>query len=154
MNDASTAARFMDEYDGIKSDLAHARQEILLISNQLRDANTENEKMAYKVDFLTAEITRISASREQYERVAIRVSAKMEGAVAMMVSQLGDLHAEIRDAAFTRVPGTIPSPEPPDPPSEEINAEEVGKRFGAGFEAEPSVTSITLPAPRFGGGSR
>lgn len=153
MNEVSTAAKFMDEYDGIKSDLAHARQEILLLSGQLRDANSETEKMAYKVDFLTAEITRISASREQYERVAIRVSAKMEGAVAMMVSQLGDLHAEIRDAAFTKVPGAVPAPSPSDAIAEEINAVEVGKRFGAGFEAEPASVAL-LPSPKFGAGPR
>jgi hypothetical protein len=132
MSELSTEQRFFDEYDGMKSDLAHARQEILLLSNQLRDANTENEKMAYKVDFLTAEVSRITASREQYERVAIRVSAKMESGVAMMMQQLSDLQAEIQDAAFAKVPGTVMPPnEMPAATDDDVAA--MGKRFGAGF---------------------
>jgi hypothetical protein len=83
----STEARFFDEYDRMKLDLAEAQKKVMLLTDQLRSAYAENQGLAYKVDFLTAEVLRVTASREQYERVAIRVSAKMEGGSVIEVSE-------------------------------------------------------------------
>jgi hypothetical protein len=118
----STEARFFEEYDRMKLDLAEAQQKVMLLTDQLRQANAENQAFAYKVDFLKLEVDRVTASREQYERVAIRVSAKMEGATAMMIRQLGDLQEEIKAAAFAEVPGKVKDapeapPQPEKPPS-------------------------------------
>ena len=153
----STEAQFFDAYDKMKSDLADERQKNMLLTDQLREANGENRDLSYKVDFLTAEVARVTASREQYERVAIRVSAKMEGATAMMIRQLTDLQEEIKMAAFSEVPGAVASaPEAPlegeKPPSEhtgepehgpspwvnDISAVAIGKTFGAGFRDSAS----------------
>jgi hypothetical protein len=151
--------------DALRSDLAAARQQNMVLTDQLRAAEARNEAMAHRVDFLTQEVGRVTASREQYERVAIRVSAKMEGATAMMLQQLQDLQDEIKSAAFAKVPGTVqnePQPSlaagqpilPPDGPSlmtpEEaiIAIEQIGRTFGAGFGDSASL----LPPARFGNG--
>lgn len=165
----STEARFFDEYDKLKADFAESQLKVMLLTDQLRTANAENQAFAYKVDFLTAEVSRVTASREQYERVAIRVSAKMEGATAMMIRQLGDLQEEIKAAAFAEVPGkvkdapeTAPKPEKPrilpDAPAlmmateTIIAAEQIGRNFGAGF-TEGNTSASLLPPARFGNGT-
>jgi hypothetical protein len=153
----STEAQFFDAYDKLKSDLADERQKNMLLTDQLREANGENRDLSYKVDFLTAEVARVTASREQYERVAIRVSAFAESIASVAVKQLHDLQDEIKATAFAQVPGTVQSePEaPPDasePPSEhtgepahgpspsidDISAVAIGKTFGSGFRDSAS----------------
>jgi hypothetical protein len=164
----STEARFFDEYDRMKLDLAEAQQKVMLLTDQLRSAHAENHGLAYKVDFLKLEVDRVTASREQYERVAIRVSAKMEGATAMMMRQLGDLQEEIKAAAFAEVPGKFkdapePAPQPEKPLSRLdhptpsamgeaiIAVEQIGRSFGAGF-TEGNTSASLLPPARFGNG--
>jgi hypothetical protein len=167
----STEARFFDEYDKLKIDLAESQLKVMLLTDQLRTANAENQALAYKVDFLKLEVDRVTASREQYERVAIRVSAKMEGATAMMMRQLGDLQEEIKAAAFAEVPGkvkvaTAAAPQPEKPLSGQDSAyiddamrddtdadgialmEKIGRNYGAGFGGSASL----LPPARFGNG--
>lgn len=150
MTEHTTEQQFFAEYDRMKADLTHARQEILLLSNQLRDSNAEQEKLAFKCDFLTKEVARVTASREQYERVAIRITAMMDGALDSHIALSQKMKDEIRDAAFTKVPGSPKPPEPPAEPEEpSVDVEKIAQTFGAGFGAE-HVT--TLPAPRFGNG--
>jgi hypothetical protein len=162
----STEARFFEEYDRMKLDLAEAEAKVMVLTDQLRSSQAENQALAYKVDFLTAEVSRVTASREQYERVAIRVSAKMEGATAMMIRQLGDLQDEIKAAAFAEVPGKVKDAPVTLPQAEKslsgedsgyideacqpvaIDAAQVGKIFGAGFGDSASL----LPPARFGNG--
>ncbi len=142
--------------DALRLDLTAARQQNMVLIDQLREANTLNEALSYKIDFLTSEVARVTSSREQYERVAIRVSAKMEGATAMMIKQLQDLQDEIKTAAFAKVPGTVPiaPAEPAGAVASDLDghmpsAEIVGKLFGAGFESSASK----LPPARFGNGA-
>jgi hypothetical protein len=91
----------------LQADLAAARQQNLVLSDQLRQANILNEGLAYKLDYMHQEVARVTASREQYERVAIRVSAKMEAATSMVMGQLAELQEEIRAAAFTKQQGPV-----------------------------------------------
>ena len=91
----------------LQADLAAARQQNLVQADQLRAAEARNEAQSHRIDFLIAEVARVTASREQYERVAIRVSAKMESATSMMMGQLAELQDEISDAAFTKPAGTV-----------------------------------------------
>jgi hypothetical protein len=135
----STEARFFEEYDRMKLDLAEAQQKVMLLTDQLRQANAENQAFAYKVDFLKLEVDRVTASREQYERVAIRVSAKMEGATAMMIRQLGDLQEEIKAAAFAEVPGKVKdAPERPAEAEEPLSERISGKgELGLGIHGIP-----------------
>lgn len=145
MSDQTTERQFFAEYDRMKTDLAHARQEILLLSNQLRDANSEQEKLAFKCDFLTSEIARVTASREQYERVAIRVSGMMDGALDGLIAVAEKMKGEIREAAFTKTP----SPPKPDPVPAEIAEAKLPELIAmAGQESHTA-----LPAPRFGNGA-
>lgn len=139
----TTESRFFAEYDRMKGDLAHARQEILLISNQLRDANIETEKLAYKCDFLTQEVARVTASREQYERIAIRVSGKMDAALDALAATVDGIRDEIREAAFTKVPTVAPAGTAE---AAGIDVERIGEKFGAGRE-----TDQRLPRPNIGG---
>lgn len=163
--------------DALRLDLTAARQQNMVLIDQLREANTLNEALSYKIDFLTSEVARVTSSREQYERVAIRVSAKMEGATAMMIKQLQDLQDEIKTAAFAKVPGAIPrspaasvdDPRPhtgepehaPSPSVSDIDIEklhQIGRNFGAGFEHSPLYEKAQgsaglLPPARFGNGA-
>jgi hypothetical protein len=167
----STEARFFEEYDRMKLDLAEAQQKVMLLTDQLRSADAENQGLAYKVDFLKLEVDRVTASREQYERVAIRVSAKMEAATSMVMGQLADLLEEIKAAAFAEVPGKVkdapvaaPQPEKPlgiwpefaNPADNDeidirdnIDTQDIAKTFGAGFGDSASL----LPPARFGFGN-
>jgi seryl-tRNA synthetase len=142
----------------LQADLAAARQQNLVLADQLRAAEARNEAMAHRVDFLTAEVARVTASREQYERVAIRVSAKMEAATSMMMGQLAELQDEIRSAAFTLPPGTAPNvpatPAEPEKQSSEFlpavaDIETLSRSFIAGFHSSSSL----LPPPRLGNGA-
>jgi uncharacterized protein (DUF3084 family) len=150
MNDQTTEQQFFAEYDQMKNDLKHARQEILLLSNQVRDGQTEQQGLAYKADFLTAENARLTASREQYERVAIRAAAMLDGALTALLATLQRMQEEIRDAAFTKVPGSAK----PDTIAEEpapVDVEKIAETFAAGFDGQQTP----LPAqPRFGSGPR
>jgi hypothetical protein len=93
----------------LQADLSAARQQNLVLADQLRAADARNEAQAHRIDWLTGEVARVTASREQYERVAIRVSAKMEAATSMVMGQLAELQEEIREAAFTQTPGADPN---------------------------------------------
>jgi hypothetical protein len=152
--------------DALRSDLAAARQQNMVLTDQLRAAEARNEAMAHRVDFLTQEVGRVTASREQYERVGIRASAMLESGTSMMIKLLQDLQDEIKSAAFAKVPGTVqnePQPSlaagqpilPADGPSlmtadEAIVAiEQIGRTFGAGFGDSASL----LPPTRFGNGT-
>jgi len=159
----STEARFFDEYDKLKADLAESQLKVMLLTDQLRTANAENQALAYKVDFLKLEVDRVTASREQYERVAIRVSAKMEGATAMMIRQLGDLQEEIKAAAFAEVPGkvkdapeTVPKPEKPLlADGEGLTLEELGRIIGGTCETTddlPGISDLAKIGRNYGAG--
>lgn len=144
----TTEARFFAEYDRTKADLAHARQEILLLSEQLGTANTENEKLSYKCDFLLQEMRRITASRDQYERVAVRLVGKMDGALDAWMAMAESMKNEIREVAFTKSPVVRAPGEPhivetdqSKPVTEPIAAEEIGRKFGAGFNLDIPVKS-------------
>ncbi len=93
--------------EALRSDLASSRQENGMLRDQLREANTLNESLSYKVDFLTAEVSRVTVSREQYERISIRVSTVAESVVKVAMGQLEGLMDEIKAAAFTQVPGVL-----------------------------------------------
>lgn len=94
----------------LRSDLAAERQRNAVLTDQLRAANILNEGLAYKLDFMHQEVARVTASREQYERVGIRASAMLEGGTSMMIKLLQDLQEEIRAAAFTSPPGVVETP--------------------------------------------
>lgn len=142
----STEEQFFAAYDQMKSDLAHARQEIILISGQLRDANSENEKLAYKCDFLISENAKIATSRDLYQRVAARVAGKLDGALDAWIAMAEGMKDEIRDAAFTKVPtAPVPAATPYATTTaiietafveENDGAEIIGRKFGAGFNTE------------------
>lgn len=139
MIEETTEARFFAEYDRTKADLAHARNEILLLSGQLKDAGMEQEKLAYKNDFLQRENARLLASRDQYERVAIRAAAVLDGALTAQIATIEKLQAEIREAAFTKTPAIQPSGTEE---ATKIEPEKIAERFGSGHKA-----SDTLPKP-------
>lgn len=105
----STEAQFFAEYDKLKSDLAEANQQIMVLTDQLRTERTTNEGLAYKVDFLVAQVERVTASGAQYERVVVRVSAIADTIASVAAKQLADLREEIKLAAFINVPGTVQS---------------------------------------------
>ncbi len=149
--------------EALRSDLTEARSKVMLLTDQLRTANAENQALSYKVDFLTQEVGRVTASREQYERISIRVATFAESVANVAIKTLEDLRSEIKAAAFGKVPGEIKS-EPALAPLAalgaklndqgqialltEITAEQLGKTFGAGFSS-----ADLLPPARFGNGS-
>lgn len=150
--------------EALRLDLNAARQQVMLLTDQLREANSLNEALSYKVDFLTQEVGRVTTSREQYERVSIRVATIAESVANIAIKQLQDLQEEIKAAAFAKVPGAVQStpvvpftipPQPvenmliPEPSIEEMEAKVIGKQFGAGFGDSASL----LPPPRFGNGA-
>jgi len=154
MNDRTTTEeQFLAEHNtALKEDLKQARQEIALLSEQIRDGKSEQEKLAYKNDFLLAETVRLTASREQYERVAIRSTAILDGALTSLIATCQSLQSEIRDAAFTKVPGSAKI----DPPAEPANAntvdvEKIAETFASGFD---EAQTPLPPKPRFGNGAQ
>ena len=107
----STEALFFAEYDRTKADLAQCRTENELLKQQLRDNISEQEKLAYKVDFLTQDIRRLTEQRDQYQKIAIRVAGKMDGAIDGMCAMLHKMQEEIQEAAYT-APETPPARPP------------------------------------------
>jgi chromosome segregation ATPase len=137
----TTEARFFAEYDRTKDELAHARQEIALLTEQLRTANLENEKLSYKCDFLLKQVKQITDSRDQYERIAIRLVGKMDGALDAWTAMAEKMKEEIREAAFTKAPMVAPEPEKKPRPETDEAIEEVAKMIG---------TIHNLPKPAYG----
>lgn len=149
----------------LQAELTDERDRNAVLTDQLRAANLLNEGLAYKLDFMHGEVARVTASREQYERVAIRVSAKMEAATSMVMGQLSELQEEIRQAAFTKPaePVEIAPTAPAEPPSYDgdnpgfiLDYAEISRTFGAGFSSgitEGNTSASLLPAPRFGNGA-
>ncbi len=147
--------------EALRSDLAAARQQVMVLTDQLRDANALNEALSYKVDILVKQVAALDASKGQFERVSIRVATLAESVATVAIKQLEEIRDEIRLAAFAKVPGMIPSSpaEPTDatasnisdpvPSVDDLEAEIVGKLFGAGFEGSASK----LPPARFGNGA-
>lgn len=138
-----------DHNTALKEDLKACRHENALLSEQIRDGKAEQEKLSYKNDFILAETVRLTASREQYERVAIRTTAILDGALTALLATCQSLQSEIRDAAFTKVPGTAKVTEPE---SATVDVENIAKTFAAGFEKE-ETTPLPNP-PRFGSGTK
>lgn len=139
----TTESRFFAEYDRTKADLADARLEIMLLAEQLKTANVENEKLSYKCDFLTGEVKRMADSRDQYERIAVRLVGKMDGALDAWLAMADGMKNEIRDAAFTKAPSTVTIKGEPNsvaaavkPQPETVAVEEIGRNFGAGFNTD------------------
>jgi hypothetical protein len=139
----------------LQADLAAARQQNLVLADQLRQANTLNEGLAYKLDFMHAEVVRVTASREQYERVAIRVSAKMEAATSMVMGQLAELQEEIRAAAFTKPAGTVEMApaRPAEAPEPSYDTPIVGDATTISEFLRFADSASRLPPPRFGNGA-
>src|SRR6267142_1615094 len=131
--------------EALRSDINAARNQILTLKDQLREAHTLNEALSYKLDYLTEEVARVTTSREQYERVSIRVATFAESVASVAIKQLQDLQEEIKSAAFSKVPGAVQiapavsvgvaaqSIDCPVPSVEDL--EKIGKRFGAGFDS-------------------
>ena len=153
--------------DALRADLTASRQEVMLIKDQLREANTLNEALSYKVDFLTSEVARITASREQYERVSIRVATFAESCANVAIKQLQDLQEEIKAAAFAKVPGAVQTASAPRQEAGidnaitamEIEAEQIGKTFDAGFKTVAEhlgngSSASLLPRATFGNGAK
>lgn len=154
--------------EALRVDLNAARQQVMVLTDQLREAHSLNETLSYKVDFLTQEVGRVTASREQYERVSIRVATFAESVASVAIKQLQDLQDEIKSAAFAKVPGAVLSPPPasvealrphpvgaehePSPSIDDIDVKALGKTFGAGYDI-PNSGGL-LPPMRFGNGSR
>lgn len=147
MNERTNEEQFLAEHNAsLREDLKQARNEIATLAQQVLDGKAEQEKLSYKNDFLVSETVRLTASREQYERIAIRTAALADGALTSLMAALTQMHNEIRDAAFTKVPGT---PKPPEPTqgTVAVDVESIAKTFAAGFDdGERSA----LPLPRFG----
>jgi hypothetical protein len=91
----------------LQADLAAARQQNLVLADQLREANTLNEGLAYKLDYMHREVAKVTASREQFERVSIRVATLAESVATVAIKQLEEIRGEIRKAAFGKVPGAV-----------------------------------------------
>jgi|1185.fasta_scaffold26244_3 hypothetical protein len=146
----STEEQYLADHNAaLKEDLKQCRAENVLLQKQIADGVAEQEKLAWKQDFLLAETARLAASREQYERIAIRVSAILDGALTALMATVQQMHDEIRDAAFTKVPGT---PKLPDPGTTvNVDVEKIAETFAAGFEGmeNPALP----PPPRFGSGA-
>lgn len=152
--------------EALRVDLNAARQQVMVLTDQLREANSLNEALSYKVDFLTKEVGRVTASREQYERVSIRVATFAESVASVAIKQLQDLQDEIKTAAFAKVPGAVQNPPAAIPDADKpsltqdrmqtltidqtiIAAEDIGKRFGSGFDGSSGL----IPPVRFGNGA-
>ena len=149
MTEPTTEQQFFAEYDQMKDRLKAAEQQIMVLTDQLRTANTEGEALAYKNDFLTQEIARITTSREQYERIAIRSAAVLDGALTALVATIQQMQAEIRDAAFIKVPGSAKQ-SIADEEHEGIKVQDIAAAFAPEVDARP--TSATLPPNRPGNG--
>jgi len=151
MTERTTEEQFLAEHNAaLKEDLKQARAENALLAKQIVEGQSEQEKLSYKTDFLLAETVRLTASREQYERVAIRSTAILDGALTALIATCQSLQAEIRDAAFTKVPGTPKTDTLPEEPAA-VDVEKIAETFAAGFEA--SQTPLP-PTPRFGNGAQ
>jgi len=153
MTDRTTEEQFLAEHNtALKEDLKQARHEIALLSDQVRDGKAEQEQLSYKADHLLSENARVTASREQYERVAIRTTAILDGALTSLMAVLQSLQAEIRDAAFTKVPGSAKINPPAEPAnSGSVEVEKIAETFAAGFDADQTPLP---PKPRFGNGAQ
>lgn len=148
MNERTTEEQYLADHNAaLKEDLKQARNEIATLAQQILDGKGEQEQLAYKNDFLLAETIRLTASREQYERVAIRSTAILDGALTALMATCESLQMEIRDAAFTKVPGAAKVAEPE---ATTVDVENIAKTFAAGFEKE-EATPLPNP-PRFGSG--
>lgn len=164
----------------LQSDLAAARQQNLVLADQLRAAEARNEGLAHKVDWQTKEIARITADREQFERISIRVATIAESVASVAIKQLKDLQSEIREAAFTKPSVAVPS-EPATPIGADsgyieeamrtvdgLSLEDLGNLIGAarepdenmeGTDFDPPIAPLSagrtadlLPSPRIGNG--
>lgn len=146
MNDRTTEEKFLADHNtALKEDLKQANNEIATLAKQVADGQSEQEKLAYKCDFILAENARLTASREQYERVAIRATALLDGALTSLMATVQQLQNEIRDAAFTKVPGAAKPAAPEVTENVTVEVEKIAETFGAGFGAAP-------PPNRFGNG--
>ena len=138
--------------EALRADINAARNQIMMLKDQLREAQTLNETLSYKIDYLTEEVARVTTSREQYERVSIRVATFAESVASVAIKQLQDLQEEIKSAAFSKVPGSVQnvttSPNDVIPSMDDMVM--AGKQFGAGFD---SPSASLLPVPKFGNGA-
>lgn len=152
MNQRTTEEQYLADHNtALKEDLKQARNQIATLTQQITDGQAEQEKLAYKYDFLLGENARITASREQYERVAIRVAAIADGALTSLMSTVQQLQSEIRDAAFTKVPGSAKAPAAEPTENVAVDVEKIAETFAAGFD-EPRAATVPPPA-RFGNGA-
>lgn len=152
MNQRTTEEQYLADHNAaLKEDLKQARNQIATLTKQIADGEAEQEKLSYKNDFLVGEVARITASREQYERVAIRSTAILDGALTSLMSTVQQLQSEIRDAAFTKVPGSPKAPETAATENVTVDVEKIAETFAAGFD-EPRAATIPPPA-RFGNGA-
>ena len=152
MNERTTEEQYLADHNAaLKEDLKQARNEIATLSQQIVDGQVEQEKLSYKNDFLVGEVARITASREQYERVAIRSTAILDGALTSLMSTVQQLQSEIRDAAFTKVPGSPKAAQTEPTENVTVDVEKIAETFAAGFE-EPRPGTLP-PPPRFGNGA-
>jgi len=150
MNERTTEEKYLADHNtALKEDLKQARHEIALLTDHVRAGKIEQEQLAYKADHLLAETVRLTASREQYERVAIRTTAILDGALTALMATLQSLQSEIRDAAFTKVPGTPKKPEP-ETAAVAVDVEKIAETFAAGFDGIQAL----LPKPKFGNGAQ
>jgi hypothetical protein len=143
----STEAQFFAEYDKLKSDYAESQMQVLVLTDQVRELTGINSNLKFQTDFLTAEVARVTASREQYERVGIRASAMLEAGTTMVMKLLEDLQEEIRIAAFAKVPGSVAA---------QPEGLEEGEKplFLEGDDQTPIfIDQFGLPPNRFGNGA-
>ncbi len=84
----------------------------MLLTDQLRTANSENEKLSYKVDFLLKQVQAERETSARYQGMSERIAAKMELMGTHTISFIEAAMAEGR-AGFWRAPvqGAAPAGE-------------------------------------------
>jgi hypothetical protein len=159
----------------LQADLAAARQQNLVLADQLRAADARNEAQAHRIDFLIQDRERVIQAGVRDERIVIRIGTLAESVATIAIKQLEEIREEIRRAAFGKVPGTAQDvPAPPvgavepgktvepgrGPPTPIISVEQIAKTFGADFSLEGlgdfigRVSSASLlPPARLGNGA-
>jgi hypothetical protein len=154
--------QFLRDYDQLKDDLAEARQQVMVLTDQVRELTGINSNLKFQTEFLIQQVERVTASGAQYERVVVRVSAIAETIASVAAKQLADLREEIKLAAFIKVPGTIQSaPEGLEEGEKPLFLEDAGTAVqinGVDFTLEQLGNVIRgaaseLPPNRFGNGA-
>jgi hypothetical protein len=99
--------QFLRDHDQLKTDLAESQQQVMVLTDQVRELTGINSNLKFQNDFLIEQVERVTVDKAKFERVVVRVSAIADTIAATAQHQLADLREEIKLAAFIKVPGTV-----------------------------------------------